>query len=122
MKGFRIEEIAGRTVCIGGIGKMFYEEGFPISIAVEYLRREDVEVSIFHIADECMKNGWSADTAYRKLREELSDGGIDFKQDELYRFCHACYEDQREMIFEFLFKDRSAAKEWLVGVAKQTKN
>jgi hypothetical protein len=111
-----IEKFGGRTICFGGIGKMFYQEGFPISMAVSELNKKGVEVSILHVADECLKNGWSAKTTYNKLKayfEDDIDGNsknIDWQK--LEHFCNLSndpyfknggYEEQREMIFQYLF-------------------
>jgi hypothetical protein len=113
---FRIAEIEGRRVVIKGVGKMFYQDGFPISMSISVLKERGFEVSIFHIADECMKNGWSPKTTFVKLKEDFEDG---FKEDRcdfeaLKKFCYASYEDQREMIFNYLFGTRDVAKKWFL--------
>jgi len=105
-----IIEVGNRTICIKGIGKLFFESGFPISISLEMLGKENIEVSIFHVADECMKNGWSSKTTYNKLKADFADqikeNNIDWN--ELKKFCNADYVTQRQMINEYLFKDIDA--------------
>lgn len=32
-----VESFGERKICINGVGKMFYQDGFPISIAVKEL-------------------------------------------------------------------------------------
>ena len=116
----RIEDFQGRLICIGGVGKMFYQEGFPISMAVSELKKLNVEVSILHAADECLKNGWSAKTTFRKLKadfeEDIDNSSKDIDWCELELFCslsndpiwsNGGYETQREMIFKYLFQHSS---------------
>lgn len=109
-----IEEFNGRRIAIRGIGKMFYQDGFPISIAISEFKKQGVEVSIFHVADECLKNGWSAKTTYNKLKTDFEDdidrNKIDFC--ELEKFCYADYESQRGIIFNYLFNTKDAAIVW----------
>ncbi len=104
-----VDDFGGRKICYRGIGKLFYENGFPISMAVSILKERGIEVSILHVADECMKNGWSAKTTINKLKADFEDdidkNVVDF--DKLVEFCNSDYETQREMIFNYLFKQRS---------------
>lgn len=104
----QIEQFGDRLICMGGIGKMFFQDGFPVSMSVSHLKERGVQVSILHVADECMKNGWSAMTTMSKLKEDFGDDKsttIDF--DQLEKFCNASYDDQREMIFKYLFGSAS---------------
>lgn len=104
----RIEFFGKRQICIGGIGKMFYQDGFPISMSVIELQKSGVEVSIFHVADECLQNGWSPITVIKKLTEDFADDKtVKFEKDKLEKFCNSSYEDQREMIFQYLFSTSS---------------
>jgi hypothetical protein len=106
-EGITFVNIDGKNIVIKGIGKMFYQEGFPINMAITYLREKGIEVSIFHIADELSKHGWSNETILRKLRFDLEDTIVGDQKytnfDELKIFVYASYEVQREMIFEYLF-------------------
>ena len=94
-----IQKFGERNIAIKGIGKMFFQEGFPISMAVIELQKKGVEVSILHVADECLKNGWSAETTVRKLTDDFQDSQEVLDKDLLYKFCYNTYEGQREMIF-----------------------
>jgi hypothetical protein len=96
-----IELFGDRLICIGGIGKMFDQEGFPIQMAIEILSKENIEVSMFHVADELLKLGWKCKTIESKLCEDY-EGNIPIEL--LKQFIYATYEDQREMILEYLFK------------------
>lgn len=100
-----IERFGDRLICLKGVGKMFYQDGFPISMAVSELKKRGIEVSILHVADECLKNGWSAKTTYNKLKADFEDdidkNAVDLNL--LENFCFAEYEVQREMIFQYLF-------------------
>lgn len=109
----KINYFGDRLICFSGIGKMFYQDGFPASMSVQYLLEKGIEVSILHVADECLKNGWSPDTTVKKLTEDFADIGQRFNKQELIIFCNSSYEDQREMIFNYLFNSVDDAKSWL---------
>ncbi len=100
-----IINIENRKIAVSGIGKAFFQDGYPISLAIEGCLEQGVEVSILHVADECLKNGWSTKTILSKFNEDFADGGDKSKLDlvQLEKFCNATYEDQREMIFNYLF-------------------
>ena len=98
--------INNKEICIKGVGKLFYESGFPISITVSELKKKNIEVSILHVADECLKNGWSAKTTFNKLKTDFEE---DIEKNEydlqlLEKFCNSTYEEQRELIFQSLFE------------------
>lgn len=112
---FLIDEINGRWVALKGIGKMFYQDGFPISMAVSELKKDNIEVSFFHLVEEFWNNGWSWETIEKKLKGELADDidkslEIDFNKLGTFYGCleqpyrkNGGYEKSREMIFEYLF-------------------
>jgi hypothetical protein len=107
---FLIEEFDGKKICLKGVGKLFYQEGFPISMAISELKKENIHVSILHVADECLKNGWSPKTTFNKIKsdfEEDIDKSNKFDMKVLEEFCYSSYEDQREMIFKYLFDSSS---------------
>lgn len=120
-----IIEIEGRKVAIKGIGKMFYQEGYPLSMSVMELNKEGIEVSLLHVVNEFWDNGWSWNTIERKLQGELDediDGNlkIDFEYLKTFYNCIDAeretggYEKSREMIFQYLFSsDKELAKSWL---------
>jgi len=95
-----IQFINGRLVCLCGVGKYYYSGGFPICMAVEQLDIHGIECSMYHIADECLKNGWAPKTVYLRLTEDYI-GTV--SKDELYKYCYSSYTTQREMIFKYLF-------------------
>jgi len=113
--------IENRKIAIKGIGKLFYESGFPISMTVSELKKRGIEVSILHVADECFKNGWSKETILNKFKVDFEDdidkNNFDFKRLEL--FCSSTYEEQRELIFNYLFKDIIESKEWFKQIIIQ---
>lgn len=86
---------------------MFYQEGFPIEIIVNELKNKNIESSIYHIADECLKHGWSEKTTIKKLIEIFPEN-----KKEIINFCNSDYEQQREIIFNFLYSSKEEAKEW----------
>lgn len=114
----RTVSIENRQVVIGGIGKLFYQEGMPISISVKHLENKGLKVSIYHIADELLKNGWSSKTVFNKMREDLADSGEKYDIESLKSFIFAEYEKQREMIFEYLFEDNEKALNFLRNESK----
>lgn len=112
MKGDFVVEIFGeRKICIAGIGKLFYQQGFPISMSISHLHKKGIEVSIFHVADECIKNGWSGKTTFNKLKSDFEDDIDKNITDHLLRqlqsFCYASYTTQREIIFQYLYSTSS---------------
>lgn len=54
LNDFLIENFDNKLICLKGVGKMFYQEGFPISMIISYFKKQNIEVSILHVADECM--------------------------------------------------------------------
>lgn len=100
-----IERFGDRMIAIKGIGRSFYQDGMPISMSVSILKEKGIDVSLLHVADECLKNGWSPKTTITKLIDDFQDdidgNLVDF--DQLTLFCSATYEDQREMIFQYLY-------------------
>lgn len=112
---FIVEKFGDRNICVGGVGKMFYQEGFPLSISVEEFSKQDIDVSLLHVVEEFWNNGWSWKTVEMKLRGEL-EGDINkvlkINFGELMSFYHCLeqpqrsrggYEKSREMIFQYLF-------------------
>ena len=111
----RVEDFGDRKIAIKGVGKLFYQDGFPISMSISELKKRGIEVSIFHVADECLKNGWSAKTTFNKISADFQDDidGNKVDLEELKKFCYAGYEDQRDMIFNYLFKNKDEAMDKL---------
>jgi hypothetical protein len=117
---FQILKIENRKIVVKGVGKMFFQDGFPISMSISEFKKQDIEVSVLHIADECMNNGWNAKTTINKLKSEtdIDIEGVmnNIDWDEVRRFCllgeagiyeKGGYEQQREMIFNYLFHESS---------------
>lgn len=117
---FKSININGENIIIGGIGKMFYEDGFPIHIAIDIAKDKGYKISSLHIADELYKNGWSEKAIFNTLREYFPND-ISLIQE----FCRAAtlgekiqskppqgqewiysktgWENQREIIFNYLW-------------------
>ncbi len=114
-----IVNINNENICLRGIGRLFYEKGLPISISIEKLKEYNIKVSILHVADECLKNGWSIKTTINKIKADFDedinkDNVFDF--DLLDKFCNSTYEEQREIIFNYLFKTKELAIDWLRAI------
>ena len=108
-------EINNKKIVLDGVGKRFYQDGIPISITIEDCNSEGVEVSMLHVADELLKQGWKPKTVLNKLEEEKSLDIINvMDMANVKEFCFADYETQREMIYNYLFgnedKQKSLAK------------
>lgn len=117
MEGIEVYKIGDRKICLKGVGKLFYQEGFPISMAISELAQKEIDVSMYHVVDECMNNGWSAKTTINKLKGELDldiDGSmknIDWEclehyiniGEQPYYGKEGGYEQQCEMKFQYLF-------------------
>lgn len=100
-------EIGGTSIVIKGIGRAFYSGGFPIALGIDNAIKLGYEVSMFHLADELLKNGWSAKTVIRKLKEEKDlDINGNMNMEGVEEFCMKEYEEQRAMIFDYLWKGR----------------
>jgi hypothetical protein len=112
---FIIERCADRVICIKGVGKMFYQGGFPLAVSINKFKEYGIEVSLLHVVEELWDNGWSWKTIESKLTGELSDDidktlDINFETLEKFYSCleqpyrgNGGYEQSREMIFEYLF-------------------
>ena len=113
---FEIVQVGERSIVVKGVARLFYEDGFPLSLAIDEFKSRGMEVSLYHVADQCWNNGWSPETILKKFRGECdidinkSMSGIDWPN--LERFCslidqpqrsNGGYEKSREMIFEYLF-------------------
>jgi hypothetical protein len=116
----QVTKIGNRNICIKGVGKLFYQNGFPISMSVSELEKKNIEVSMFHVADECLKHGWSPKTTLTKLKDDFKDSCTIQKYDfnVLEEFCYAPYEEQRELIFNYLFGNKENAIEWANEILK----
>jgi hypothetical protein len=119
---FLIQSFGERIICLKGVGKMFYQEGFPISMAISELRNKNIEVSFLHMIEEFWENEWSWKTIEMKLRGEMEidiDKSINVDMDELQYFYslleqprrkNGGYEESRELIFKYLFSDVNPEK------------
>lgn len=115
MQEFHIWEHGNRKICLKGIGKLFYETGFPIVMSVEVLREKGIEISFLHLVEELWENGWSWKTIHSKFLGEIEEDinhtlQIDFSfLQEFYMNIdqplrkNGGYEKSREIIFEYLF-------------------
>lgn len=137
---FKFCAINNKTICVGGLGKLFYQDGFPIQIGIDLLKEKGIEVSLLHIADELYKHGWEerailgafqTDTGkdfdeIEKIKEFIKIGHTNeleidsrdkTKLPSNYQFIYSSggYEAQREMLFESLFNYSSNnAKEKII--------
>lgn len=112
----QIEHIGDRSIVIGGLGRMLYEAGIPIGILAAKAQELGHEVSWLHITDELIKHGWKATTIYNRIKEECQDSMVPIDMDKIHDFIHATYEDQRQMIFDYLFGTEEIARTWFMNL------
>lgn len=107
----RIENIGNRRICIGGVGVLFYQEGFPIGMSAKELGKLGIELSWLHVAKELMYQYNSNERLFAKLKEEAEDAKIDgliVDLDILRDFVYGSFEDRQKYIFAYLFGDMPA--------------
>lgn len=114
----QIVNIDSRFIAVKGIGKLYYQEGFPIPMAVTELHKHGIGVSLLHIADELLKENWKPDKVYQRLKAELSDtiAGdeiINWDWTMLKKFVYLGYEEQRELLFDYLYETKEKGVEEL---------
>jgi len=126
-----VVDIGDRRIAVKGVGKMFYQDGYPLSMSVMELGKRGIEVSLLHVVDELWGNGWSWQTIERKLQGELDEDidknlKVDFDYLKTFYRCidtdrrNGGYEQSREMIFQYLFGgDNQLAKDWLVTILEK---
>lgn len=117
-----VETIRGEKTILRGVSQMFYQEGLPISIIAEKANNEGYKISWLHFADDLLKQGWKPARVISRLKEEVEDSAgsanIDMKMIE--KFVYLSYEDQREMIFNYLWVSKDAVMSWFksaIGVS-----
>jgi hypothetical protein len=114
----KIEKFGERLICIGGIGHMFHQHGFPLGMSAKELQKKGIELSWFHVIKELYFQYTENDRLYNKIKHEIEDSsveGISVDLKEIERFIYADTETQREMIFDFLFKgDVKLQKDFLI--------
>jgi len=113
---FKFVEVYNKIICVGGVGKLFYQEGFPIAMTVEEFSNKGIEISFLHLVNELWDNGWGWKTIESKLKGELQDdinnqlSGLDlellkqfYDNLEQPRRANGGYEASREMYFQYLY-------------------
>lgn len=110
-----INQFGDRTICLKGVGKLFYQYGLPISVSIQKLKEQNIEISYIHMIEEFWDNGWSWQTIESKLKEEIQQDidkviDLDFNYLKAFYDCleqpkrsNGGYEESREIIFQYLF-------------------
>lgn len=93
----------GKEIVLRGIGKMFFEGGIPLQISITGCLKKGLTVSYLHVADDLLKNNMSSDTVINRVETTFSDCGVSINKDMLVLFCNSTYEQQREIIFTYLW-------------------
>lgn len=113
----RVEKFGNRMICIGGVGTLFHQEGFPLGMSASRLAEQGIELSWLHVAKELYFQYTSNDRLFNKLKSEIEDAKIDgviANIDLVRKFCYRDYDTQQSMIFEFLFNsNKASAINWI---------
>jgi len=104
--------IDNKFVCINGIGKFFTENGLPISISTNHLKKQGIFFSVSRLCDELQNEGFKLKTVKRKVMEELGNELSAEQKNVIDIFCSSSYENQRDIIFNDLFKSEDIAREF----------
>lgn len=106
----QIEQIGNRKICLGGVGTLFHQNGFPIGISAKKLQEQGIELSWFHVIKELEYQFSSLEKLFTKVSSELEDAsveGIKFDVNLLKQFCFADWEQRRSMIYDYLWANES---------------
>lgn len=121
---FNVITVGDRHICIGGVGTMFHQEGFPLGIAAKILAEKGIELSWFHVVKELYFQYTSNDRLFNKLKAEIEDAsveGIKVDLEQLREFIDGDWEKQRAMIFEYLYhSDINLAKATIRNIMSKT--
>lgn len=135
----KIITIGERQICVAGIGKLFYQDGFPVSMSRDILKEKGIELSWLHVTDELYKNGWTHKRCLTTLRNEIDDDDVFIKVKSFIEvagnhptklYIDNGYEDQREMLFNYLFgcstkevisNENTYPKYWLSNLLDKSK-
>lgn len=112
----RIERFGDRSICIGGVGILFHQGGFPLGMSAKKLNDKGIELSWLHVAKELYFQYTSNDRLYNKLLSEIEDArsveGVSVDLNLLKEFVYGDYEKQCELIFNYLFGNKELAINW----------
>lgn len=109
MSDFKIITVGERNIVVEGVGRLFYQDGFPILMSIKRIKEFGLEVSSLHLAKELLYE-WEPKTVLVKLTAELNEtieGDEKLDLLEIEKFCYSNYEDRSEMIFNYLYKTTS---------------
>lgn len=110
--GVKIIITGDRTVVVKGIGKMFMQEGFPLSLSFAVLTSHGYEISIYHLVDELMRHYLDSGTLAYKVKDKVlstlkecveDDKTVGINMEEVAHYISSDYEKQRQMIFTYLW-------------------
>ena len=119
---FKFVTISGETIVYYGVAKLFYQDGLPLSFAIEEFQKKGIKVSLFHIIDQLWNTGWSSKTILSKLKDECLldvNNTMKLNWDKFDEFTNLLeqplrgqggYEKSREIIFNSLFTEQTVKK------------
>lgn len=102
-----------------GCGSMMMTHGTPLSIQIDLCKREGFDISPLHFADELLKGGFNPTNVIRKIQEETVDAGVSWPMDLIRKFVFSGYEEQRAILFEYLYGNEDKARSFFNGMIKE---
>lgn len=103
----KVELFGDRQICIGGVGTLFHQEGFPIGMSARQLANKNIELSWFHVVKELRDNfPGRPERLFAKIEAEINDAKVEnivVDLEIIKKFIYAEYEDGQAMIFDYLF-------------------
>lgn len=83
-------EIVGKTQCgksvVSGLGKMYFENGLPLSVIFDGLQRRNLVPSFLHLVSELEENGMKRERIVHLLNEQVFESyGKEFRDVVMHR-------------------------------------
>lgn len=83
-------KIVGKTVdnkpVVSGLGKMYFQEGIPLSVLFDSCQSKDLQPSFKHLYNEMKENGMKRDRIIHLLNENLFESyGKEYRDEVIKR-------------------------------------
>lgn len=77
--------IEGKSV-VSGLGKLYFQEGIPLSVLFDSLKDKDIQPSFKHLYDELTENGMKHERIIHLLNENVFESyGKEYRDEVLNR-------------------------------------
>jgi hypothetical protein len=82
--------VVGKTQCgklvVSGLGKLYFENGLPLSVLFDGLQRRDLVPSFRHLVTELEQNGMKRERIIHLLNEQIFESyGKEFRDEVIKR-------------------------------------